>query len=601
MRHILLLASCFLPCAVAPAAAQDRAWYDTTAATRPAPVQGARQSFHIPMRDGVRIAVDLYLPAIPASAGGSYPRLPTILHQTRYRRGLQFTDSTREANAGPPYGLLPFLQAGYAVVITDVRGTGASFGWRTTEFSPEEVRDGWDVLDWIVAQPWSDGAVGSVGVSYPGTTAELIGTLGHPALKAIAPQFSIYDFYSDVIRPGGIFLDTFFRQWGSLVSRMDANRFDPPNSPISGVRPVDGPDGTRLMAEAIAEHRQNASIYGQAQALEARDDHDASGLSLDDISPHRLYDTLSRRIPIYNYGGWADGFSGAQIKRFLAQPSPGSRLIMGPWNHGGAWSYYPGRGPVRSVFDHSRELLRFFDYHVRGRSTGIEHEPPVWYFTTGEDRWKSAAAWPVSTRDTVFHARSYTLHDRPPTGLREVNVLYFDSTQGTGDQSRWNTILGGGAVAYAARPRNPPDVTAWESQPLTADLTITGHPVVSVNAKIPRSATDILVYLEDVDSTGAGHLVAEGQLDLRHGKLATAPSWYPRPEAYHSFRRADMIAPGSGITTAVELLPMSHRFTKGNRIRLVITRTDRDHFGVPPGPQPELTIADVSVELPVER
>ena len=227
----LLLATCLLPCAVATATAQDRAWYDTAAASRPAPVQFTRRSIHIPMRDGVRIAADIYLPGVGM---GSIPPLPTMLHQTRYRRGLQFKDSTREANAGPTAGMMPFLQAGYAVVITDVRGTGASFGSRVTEFSPAEVRDGWDVLDWIVRQSWSNGSVGAVGISYPGTTAELVGTLGHPALKAIAPMFSLFDFYDDVIRPGGIFLDNFFLQWAMLVRQMDGNTFDPPTGPPEG-------------------------------------------------------------------------------------------------------------------------------------------------------------------------------------------------------------------------------------------------------------------------------------------------------------------------------------------------------------------------------
>jgi putative CocE/NonD family hydrolase len=596
--RLQLLASCLL-LPTASAAAQDRAWYDTTTTTRPAPVQWTRRSLHIPMRDGVRIAVDVYLPGGPSPAAP----LPTILHQTRYRRGLQLKDSTREANAGPPFGLMSFLQAGYAVVITDVRGTGASFGSRITEFSPAEVRDGWDVLDWIVAQSWSDGNVGSTGISYPGTTAELIGTLGHPALKAVAPLFSIYDFYDDVIRPGGLFLDTFFRQWAALVRGMDNNTFDPPTGAVTGVRPVDGPNGGPLLAAAIAEHQRNASIYGQAQALETRDDRDATGLSLEEISPHRLYDTLSRRIPIYNYGGWADGFSGAQIKRFLAQPSPGSRLIMGPWNHGGGWSYYPGKPPARSQFDQQRELLRFFDYHLRGMSTGIEREPPVWYFTTGEDRWKSAAAWPVNTRDTTFRVHGRRLSDQAPSpeALRYVHVLYFDSTTGTGNQSRWNTILGGGAVSYVPRPRGANGHTAWESEPLSADLIITGHPVVTLTAMVPRSATGIFVYLEEVDSAGMGHLVTEGQLDLRHGKVSPAPSGHLRPEAFHSYKRADTTAARSAISTAVELLPMSHRFTRGNRIRLVITRADKDHFPVPSGPQPELTMSEIAVKLPVER
>jgi putative CocE/NonD family hydrolase len=374
---------------------------------------------------------------------------------------------------------MPFLQAGYAVVITDVRGTGASFGSRTTEFSPDEVRDGWDVLDWIVAQSWSDGNVGAMGISYPGTTAELIGTLGHPALKAVAPMFSIYDFYDDVIRPGGVFLDTFFRQWATLVRGMDSNIFDPPNGPVTGVRPVDGPNGGPLLAAAIAEHQRNASIYDQARALETRGDRDASGLSLDDISPHRLYDTLSRRIPIYNYGGWADGFANGPIKRFLAQPSPGSRLIMGPWNHGGSWSYYPMRGPVRSQFDQSRELLRFFDYHLRGISTGIESEPPVWYFTTGENAWKSAAAWPVATRDTVLEAFSNGVLSQRPWKQGDPHALLepaIDTATGTGNQSRWNTILGGRGVTNPVRPRAARGVAVWEWGPLTADLSVSGRP-----------------------------------------------------------------------------------------------------------------------------
>src|SRR5690606_32825697 len=224
---------------VGPLSAQEKAWYDTVPVPPRAPITWTRQSLHIPMRDGVRIAADVYLPIAGPPLAARHPRrpLPAILHQTRYRRGLQIADSARDANAPAPYGLYPFLQAGYAVVITDVRGTGASFGTRRTEFSPEEVRDGWDVLDWIVAQPWSDGQVGAFGISYPGITTELLGTLGHPALKAIAPMFSIYDFHDDVIRPGGIFLDAFFRQWARMTAAMDANRFENPNGPVTGVRP----------------------------------------------------------------------------------------------------------------------------------------------------------------------------------------------------------------------------------------------------------------------------------------------------------------------------------------------------------------------------
>jgi len=544
----------------APAAAQDRAWWDTVEVGRPVAGQWTRQSLHIPMRDGVRLAADVYRPRQRTQDS----RLATMLHQTRYRRAVQFRDSTREANSGPGAGMMPYLQAGYAVVIVDVRGTGASFGTRRTEFSPEEVRDGWDVLDWIVAQPWSDGRVGAVGISYPGITAELLGTLGHPALKAVAPLFSIYDFYADVIRPGGIFLEPFFQQWATMTARMDANAFDQPGGPVTGVRPVDGPDSSRLLAEAIREHAGNASIYQQAKALTSREMRDASGISLDEISPHHRYDTLSRRIPIYSMGGWADGFAGASPARFVTQPSPGSRLVMGPWNHGGGWAFYPGREPVRAQFDQARELLRFFDHHVRGMSTGIEREPPVWYFTTGENRWKSAPTWPVPTRDTVVFLGT------PPGHL---SVAIVDSL-GTGDRSRWNTILGGGAVRY--RTREPGDTagqrTVLTIGPLSAPLTLTGAATIDLWVRMGSGNATLFGYLEEVDPAGRGHHVTEGQLLVRNG--------------------AD--------PQRLAFLPTSHQFRAGNSLRVVITRRDVDHFEVVPGDTSALWITAARWTVPVE-
>lgn len=580
----------------APLGAQDRAWWDTLPRPDRPAIAWTRQSLYLPMRDGVRLAADVFL---PAGADRAH-RAATILHLTRYRRGLQFKDPVREAAAGPTAGLMPFLQAGYAVVIVDVRGTGASFGWRTTEFSPAEVLDGWDVLDWIVAQPWSDGAVGATGISYPGTTSELVGTLGHPALRAVAPLFSIYDFYPDVIRPGGIFLAPFFRAWADLVRQMDANRLNGPTDPVTGVRPVDGPDGAALLAEAIAEHARNASIYPQAAALAFRDDVAADGISLDQVSPHARYDTLSRRIPIYSMGGWADGFAGSQIQRYLAQPSAGSRLTMGPWNHGGGWIYQPGRPPARSVFDQQGELLRFFDKYVRGIDSGIEREAPVHYFTTGANRWVAADRWPVAHRDTTLslgngRLAARRLPDAPPVTLRP------DSTLGTGNQSRWNTILGGGPVAYP--PGRSGTATGWtgfESPPLEADLTITGHSMVRLGVTGAATGSQLFVYLQDVDSTGAGWQVTEGEIDLRFRRTQPAPPRYPRPEAYHDFRRGT--AGDAKGPVAIELLPFSHTFRRGHRLRLVLAASDRDHFP-PPGAGITITIdpAGSTLVLPIEQ
>ena len=542
-----------------PLGAQDKAWWDTLPAPPPVTTSWSYTSQYVPMRDGVRLAVDVYLP------DGVARPLATIVEQTRYRRQLLFRDPARNTRPSPPGSLAGFLRAGYAVVVVDVRGTGASFGHRTTEFSPAEVRDGWDVLDWIVAQPWSNGAVGATGVSYPGTTAELMGTLGHPALKAVAPRFSVYDLYADVVFPGGIFLEPFMRSWGDMVARMDANQFDVPGGPVLGVRPVDGPHGDSLLALAIAEHARNANIFEQVQGLEARDDTAADGFTFDDVSPHARYDTLSRRIPIYSWGGWADGFSNASITRYLDQPSPGSRLIMGPWNHGGAWSYYPGSRPVRSEFNQVGELLRFFDHHLRGMDTGIDDEPPIHYFTTGSNEWKAVDEWPVAVRQAIWM----------PAPAQRADTLWLavHPALGTGLQSRWNTILGGGAVAYPPRMAN--DTTGQLhlpllDGPLRAGATLTGSATLRILLGEGRQGATLFAYLEEVDSTGRGHLITDGQLRV-----------------------------GDATRVEIPLLPVSHRFAEGSRVRVVLTRRDVDHFTAAP-PGPPLPVVGWALDLPLE-
>jgi len=131
------------------------------------------------MRDGVRLAIDVYLPSDLAAG----TRLPTILEQTRYRRSLEPRPELRDSLDQPSGKITAFVSRGYAYVIVDVRGSGASFGSRPVELGPTEVRDGRDVVDWIIRQPWSTGSVGATGVSYVGSTAELLLVNRHPAVR----------------------------------------------------------------------------------------------------------------------------------------------------------------------------------------------------------------------------------------------------------------------------------------------------------------------------------------------------------------------------------------------------------------------------------
>jgi uncharacterized protein len=185
----------------------DAAWYGASSPRRT--YRGMRYfSRYLTMRDGVRIALTLCLPAERADGA----QLPTILNQTRYFRSMELRRPFRTLLGGKALHHIPstarsrkrFVAAGYAWVDVDVRGTGASYGSRVSEWSPDEVRDGAEIVDWIVRQPWSNGRVGALGSSYSGAAAEFLLANAHPAVRAVAPRFALFDAYPDIAFPGGI-------------------------------------------------------------------------------------------------------------------------------------------------------------------------------------------------------------------------------------------------------------------------------------------------------------------------------------------------------------------------------------------------------------
>jgi putative CocE/NonD family hydrolase len=140
-------------------------------------------SQYVTMRDGVRIAVDVHIP----TGGPVQDKFPTVLVMTPYHRASVTDEGVRDYLSSPTSEFLYVNSYGYVMVIADVRGTGASFGYRSVVFSPDEQADTDDLIDWIVAQPWSDGNVGMMGQSYLATSQYLAAAQGNPALKCIAP------------------------------------------------------------------------------------------------------------------------------------------------------------------------------------------------------------------------------------------------------------------------------------------------------------------------------------------------------------------------------------------------------------------------------
>ena len=636
------------------------------------------------MRDGTRIAVDVHLPADL----GTSERLPTILRQTRYFRSVVVRSPFHKL----PVSRVPdlyhdtrrlFLANGYAWVDVDVRGTGASFGHQPYPWAREEVRDGSDVVTWITRQPWSSGAVGSLGVSYDGTTAEMLLVNNHPAVRAVAPMFSLFDVFEDVAFPGGIHLSWFTEVWSRFNRTLDANAYPPAmaqalwlmfqagrsrdvenllryvmpplravseptflravggalSAVFGSVRPTD--DGAALLAAAIEDHRASFDIHEGALRIASRDDRGMQPTdpdsTIDTLSPHSYVSALrSSGAAVYSIGGFRDGaYQHGAVKRFRTLRNPGDRLLLGPFCHGGKL-YCGAAHPARpTTFDMDAELVRFFDLHLRNRNEGLSGEPPIHYYTTGEELWKTASQWPPEGAQTrVLHVgenRTLTFTtgnpaDRPPIGMPPggaragsqaadplateerqsgaragegqsgarsgADEYKVDPTTGTGSRSRWRGLLGHLIPAdYPDRGVRDRSCLVYTSPPLERDLTVTGHPIVSLRLRCTHPDAAVFAYLEEETASGEVRYLTEGQIRLLHRAVSDeAP--YDSPAPYHSFR-AEHAAPvpqGEAVYVVFGLLPLSHRLAAGSRIRLAIAGADADHFAPPPFPEASLSV-----------
>lgn len=585
-----------------------------------------RRSLYVTMRDGVKIAVDVHLPATLAPGA----RVPAILRQTRYFRGVAFR---------PPWDRLPidwlfdhpartrrrFLERGYAWVDVCARGSGASFGSRPCPWSPDEVSDGAEVVDFIVAQPWSNGRVGATGVSYDGTAAEFLLANAHPAVRAVAPRFSLFDVYSDVAFPGGIHLSWFTEQWSRFNRELDANRLDLAFARMtevqlaalatldgtsallgwvfelhgarqkrlaawalrrvsSGVRPVDNAGAG--LAAAVAAHRENFDVHAGALEITCRDDTGVSSAqpnaSIDLFSPHSYVDRLRQSgAAILGVSGWLDGgYPHSAIKRFHTVNNPGSRLILGPWDHGGLHDISPMSAHFESAYDQDEELLRFFDFHLLGERG--EDGPRVRYFTIGEEAWKSADTWPPPGVEVArwYFDENGALRPEPPrrTGSDEYRV---QSGVGTGRRSRWVSLLGLLPPAgYADRSEVDRRLLVYRSAPLRGGLEVTGHPLLVLAARFDQTDAHIFCYLEDEAPSGRVQYVTEGQLRALHRKLSDHEAPYQSPAPYRSFcaRDAAPLVPGNVEELVFDLLPISWLFLPGHRLRVALAGADVDHF-----------------------
>jgi uncharacterized protein len=580
----------------------DCAWWTGHAAAVPrAAFSGITStSRHIVTRDGTRIAIDVYLPATLAGSD----RLPTILSITPYFRALEFRSAAfakivrKLAIVGSAEFADQITPYGYAHVVMEQRGAGASFGTRQSVAMPTVVSDGNDVIDWIVQQPWSNGRVGATGISAVGMTAEWLTTVPHPALRAIVPRFTTFDVFAST-HPGGLTASRFMVDVGHLLRAMDGNRpYDMPEAAVAraimrvmvrGIRRVDEDRDGALMAAAVREHAGNVHPEEDLLGITYRDDllpQSGGTATVDTASPHAHADAMRRSgVAVYAFAAWHDGgFIREMVALHNTVRTPGSRLVIGPWPHGGRWYSSPLVTRRRATdFDHVGEMVRFFDRHLRDVDHALDAEPPVHYFTMGEERWKAASAWPpAGATATSYHLGAAGELKRSPDsrpGASEYAVVF---EAGTGVHSRFGKHLAGGRypVRYPDRASRDRLLLTFTSAPLERDTEITGHPDVRLFVSTSARDAAVIVYLEDVAPDGTVHVATDGALRLSAREVSPEPPPYAMSEPYRPFRRRDIreVVPDEPMELRFELYPISWLFRAGHAVRIAIAGADRDNF-----------------------
>lgn len=555
-----------------------------------------RSSFYISMRDSVNIAVDLYLPR----GLEEDKKIPLIMQLTRYTRSLRLKWPWRWF---VPYYISPglkeeiefFIRHGYAYMIIDARGSGASFGNRPIEFSPEEIRDAYDIAEWVIRQPWSNKRIGATGISYPGTTAELMLIHQHPAIKAVFCRNSIFDLYDDITFPGGLRHSPFVKVWGDFTRKIDLNDFSPFGRRavrfVESVSRVDNDRRGQLLTEAIAAHNANTDIFSELVNMKFRDDRPSfdSTLYLDLSSVHYYTGEIEKSgAAIYRLTGYFDGaLANSSVKGFLSMQNP-QKMILGPWRHGSERNKSPHRESLEMPFDANQEMLRFFDYHLKGIDNGIMDEPPIYYYTMSEEKWKWASEWPPKhTYYQPFYFSKNKLSQEKPTFGHAIIKYDIDYSTTTGLGSRWNSLT----ELYMYEPTGYPNraleskkLLNIDSDPLTENVTVTGHVIAEIFLASSSTDGNVLVYLEEVEENGTVHYVTEGQLRLIHRKEQAPDQFsFKKIGPYRTFKAADAMPMDAGKPELIriDLQPVSYRFSKGNRIRISIAGADVDHFDHP--------------------
>jgi len=475
-----------------------------------------KQTFMVAMRDGKKLATDVYLP----SASGAFP---VIFIRTPYNKNA-VAGLAGEAT-----------KRGYALVVQDTRGRFASEG----ENLPFEGdgwwaghADGYDSLEWIAQQSWCNGKIGTWGGSAGGITQ--LGEAGAGSNRLTCQHITVAapGMYHHGVFPGGVFKKAMIEDWLKATNH--------------------SPDALKMWT---------------------------SHASYDDFWRERDLTWRYEKVnaPAVHIGGWYDIFAQGTIDAFLGYQTKGGpnargkqKLLMGPWTHGvltnraGDLTYPNANKPPNNVHD----LWRWFDCYLKGEGNGIDKEPAVTYYVMGDvsdpnapgNVWRTADKWPpVEAKMTpfYFHDTCKLSTEKPRKDGNPITYHY--------DPKNPVPTVGGPHLTLPAGPKDQrsiesrPDVIVFTSEPLTEPLEVTGRVRVKLWASSDAPDTDFAAKLCDVYPDGRSFNVCDGILRARFRK---------------SFSREELMQPGKVYEFDIDLWSTSIIFNKGHRLRVHVTSSN---------------------------
>jgi len=504
----------------------------------------ARQSFYLPMRDGVRLAVNVYRPAKGGVADAA--KAPVVFAFTPYRARYYDNGKLVDLLDSREFGLRDLVHAGYVVATADIRGKGASFGARRGFLDQTEAKDGAEIVQWLAGQPYATGTVGLIGCSYLGGTAMLVAGAQPPAVKAVFAAATDWDKY-EFVRRGGI--------TGQFNTRPEeSTAID-----LASV-PVDGDSGGVLLKQAVAQHAGNTPMAPLWYGIPHRDSMSAlTGTRFwEEVGPYTHKAALARPgVAWYLWGNWNDEPTEQIIRAAANLPA---KMIIGPGSH----CEPPKQFNINSI------QKTFFDRYLKGVRNGLDIEPKyAWWRQDGSGgeliRSNSLPGVGVA-RTTLFLTagdgfRAGALGTKPMAARSIDYPIDYDIA----------------TDAYFPFWPETPDARAaiFTSPPLAEPATIEGYSVVSIRAAADAPQANMFAYLEDVDPSGRSVVLAQGRLAASHRKLSRPP-YNDLDLPYHSGleRDAAPLAPGKPVTLVFDLSPRSYVVPAHHRLRVALAGAD---------------------------